>query len=460
LEINKKINILLVDDRFENLLSLEALLDSPSYTIVKAQSGEEALKYLLRDDYAVILLDVQMPGMDGFETARLIKGRKRSREIPIIFVTAINKEAEHVYSGYEAGAIDYIFKPLDSLTICAKVQGFVNLFLRNQRVVSYAEALKRKTDELQIACKDMNRAIEKLRKTEALARLIGESSLDSILLFNESGNILTMNPATKLMFGPSAAELLYQPVERILPSISRKTKDYPACRRFELNALRLDNSTFPAEIQIGEASLDDQRIFVCTTRDITERKAHIFELEYRAEHDELTGLGKRALLYNRMSEIIAKRDDTWRTFALCILDLDRFKIINDTFGHDCGDVLLRQVATRLKKSIGERNTAVRLGGDEFAVLMPGICIDEYVQQLEEIQKIFDKPFRIDGKHYDIRASVGVAHYPADGRDIQSLMRKADAAMYKVKRNRRKTVGIPINQEKQILNRENDFVSRI
>jgi CheY-like chemotaxis protein len=109
----QKAKILLVDDRPENLLALEAILSALDQTLVRASSGEEALKALLTDDFAVILLDVQMPGMDGFETAAHIKRRERTRDIPIIFLTAINHGPHHTFRGYAAGAVDYISKPFD-----------------------------------------------------------------------------------------------------------------------------------------------------------------------------------------------------------------------------------------------------------------------------------------------------------------------------------------------------------
>src|SRR5688572_25743784 len=107
-----RINILIVDDRPENLLALEAILEPLGQNLVRANSGREALKHLLTEDFALILLDVQMPGLDGFETAALIKQRERSRYIPIIFVTAISKSESFVFQGYSAGAVDYIFKPV------------------------------------------------------------------------------------------------------------------------------------------------------------------------------------------------------------------------------------------------------------------------------------------------------------------------------------------------------------
>ncbi len=141
-----KARILLVDDRPENLLALEAILSSLDQTLVRASSGEEALKALLADDFAVILLDVQMPGMDGFETASHIKRRERTRDIPIIFLTAINREPQHAFRGYSAGAVDYLAKPFDPWVLRAKVAVFVELYLTNRQLREQTELLRGQLD--------------------------------------------------------------------------------------------------------------------------------------------------------------------------------------------------------------------------------------------------------------------------------------------------------------------------
>lgn len=147
--------LLLVDDRPENLLALEAVLEPLGHRLVRADSGEEALRQLLRDDVAVIVLDVQMPGLDGFETAAAIKGRERTRDIPIIFLTALSREPEHRLLGYATGAVDYIFKPVDPDLLRAKVAVFVELHLAQRRVKEQAELLAWRTAELERSNADL-----------------------------------------------------------------------------------------------------------------------------------------------------------------------------------------------------------------------------------------------------------------------------------------------------------------
>ncbi len=179
MRFHEPIHILLVDDRPENLLALEAVLESERYNLVKATSGEEALRCLLKDEFAVIVLDVQMPGMDGIETAKLIKAREKTKEIPIIFISANSKEAEHLFAGYSAGAIDYMVKPFIPQILKSKIEGFVNMYLTNKRHKTQSMQLQQKTLELEKMNQELIRAKEDAEiaakaKTEFLAMMSHE----------------------------------------------------------------------------------------------------------------------------------------------------------------------------------------------------------------------------------------------------------------------------------------------
>ncbi|MHA0857875.1 response regulator [Paenibacillus sp. CMAA1364] len=149
MSVIESVHILLVDDRPENFLALEAVLGNEQYILIKANSGEEALRCLLKNEFAVIIMDVQMPGMDGIETARIIKARDKTKEIPIIFVSANNKEAEHLFAGYSAGAIDYMVKPFIPRILKSKVEAFVNMYLTSKKYKNQTFLLQQKTRELE-----------------------------------------------------------------------------------------------------------------------------------------------------------------------------------------------------------------------------------------------------------------------------------------------------------------------
>src|SRR5436190_21272451 len=150
-----KVNILLVDDKPENLLALEAVLEELGQELVKAHSGREALRQVLNHDFAVILIDVQMPTMDGFETVDLIKERERSRHTPVIFITALSRNETYISRGYSAGAVDYILKPIVPETLRSKVSVFVDLFHKSHEVERLNEDLARRAVELENANKDL-----------------------------------------------------------------------------------------------------------------------------------------------------------------------------------------------------------------------------------------------------------------------------------------------------------------
>jgi signal transduction histidine kinase len=169
-----KTNILLVDDRTENLLSLEAILEGLGQNLVKARSGTEALREVLRHDFAVILIDVQMPGMDGFETVDLIKERERSRYTPVIFLTALSRSDVYISKGYSVGAVDYMLKPIMPAILESKVSVFVELFRKSQEVKRLNEDLERRAGELAKSNSDLAKEIAERKRTEQQVRKLNE----------------------------------------------------------------------------------------------------------------------------------------------------------------------------------------------------------------------------------------------------------------------------------------------
>ncbi|WP_127533419.1 PAS domain S-box protein [Paenibacillus kobensis] len=242
----EKVNILLVDDREENLIALAALLDKPQYELYTATSGLEALRYVLSVDFAVILLDVQMPGMNGFETASLIKSREKSTHVPILFVTAISQASENVKQGYAVGAIDYLFKPFHPETLTLKIEAIV-------RMHQYQEQIKLQNE---------------------LLRIIGDTSNDTIITMDKLGTVITVNRASKPMFDYNPEQLIGKPINKLVPELyERLTEEDAGNSIIETNAVRRGGHRFPVDIQVGEAKVDNRHIFVCSVRDVTERKA-------------------------------------------------------------------------------------------------------------------------------------------------------------------------------------------
>lgn len=196
--MKEKANILIVDDRPENLLVMEGLLESVDCNILTANSGNEALSLMLDYDFALVLLDVQMPEMDGFETAELMRGRKKTKQIPIIFVTAISKEQRCIFKGYEVGAVDYLFKPIEPIILLSKVNIFIELFKQKQMLVEQSEQLELKIKEL-LELKEVNGQLKSLSTLDGLTGIPNRRSLDQFMEMTWADSVRESRELSMLM---------------------------------------------------------------------------------------------------------------------------------------------------------------------------------------------------------------------------------------------------------------------
>ncbi|MFS0661085.1 EAL domain-containing protein [Niallia alba] len=439
------INILLVDDRSENLLALEAIIEQKDYNLIKAHSGEEALKYLLKHDFAAILLDVQMPGIDGFGTAKIIKAREKTKNIPILFITANNMDSEHIFKGYSLGAIDYILKPFDPIILKAKVERLVELYKMNQMLKQQAERLEEKRIELEKANKELTRISSDLLVSEALANVISETSIDSMLVLDKDGAILKVNPTVERMFLFQNQELHQQNINMLFSS--EKARKYINSILTAIHTIesingdetskevvltRKDGTTFPAEIQFGKRYVQEKSIVACTIRDITKKKEDERQITYMAYHDGLTDLPNRRLFNHQLMKLVNKAKDNFEPLALLYLDMDRFKYINDSLGHLIGDRLLIEISKLLRRCMRHHDFVARVGGDEFNIILPNTNRETALESAENILNEFKKPLYVDNYELFITTSIGISIFPYDGEDSTILTKNADAALYRAK----------------------------
>ena len=290
------VEILIVDDRPENLLALEAILEPLGQTIVRAGSGDEALRKLLSHNVAMILLDVQMPGIDGFETARLIKSRERTKYIPIIFLTAISKDEEYVFEGYSVGAVDYMTKPFQPDILRSKVNVFVDLYQKQRQLVAQqgmlAEGQRR---ELEL------RHMHEIYESEARFSEIVGSAMDAIIAFDTDGVITLFNTSAERMFGTPATTAMTHDVraffpeairQEILDDICEQTNDkkeasigapHSGEHVLAFLAVRATGETFPVEATASCLDARGARTYTLIVRDISERKRVELELQAQAE---------------------------------------------------------------------------------------------------------------------------------------------------------------------------------
>ncbi len=321
--------VLLVDDRDENLLALEAVLTPTGCRLVKARSGDEALRALLKDDFAVILLDVQMPGLDGFETAEMIRSRERTRAVPIIFVTAISKESHHVFRGYEAGAVDYLFKPLDPVVLRSKVEVFVESYERGRALAQREELLRATFEDAPIG---MARA-------------------------DAAGRLRHVNGALCETAGREPGELVGRTLDELGPRAdagidAEQREDLAAGRiaRYEVQR-RLSGragTTIPVLVSVSlttpaEGSAPDQIIHV---QDLRERR--------RAERDREQLI--RAQAARAQAEAASERMRLMQSIAVAAL------------GAEDLDGLLRDVLDRLLDALDVDRAAIVLTDDEMRIV--------------------------------------------------------------------------------------------
>jgi two-component system cell cycle sensor histidine kinase/response regulator CckA len=259
--MEEPINILIVDDESRNLTVLETILDDPGYRLVRAESADQALLALVVEEFALLILDIRMPGMTGFELAQMIKERKKTALVPIIFLTAYDNDDEHVFEGYDRGAVDYLHKPVRPAILRAKVAIFAELYRRNRR-----------TDH-------------ELAAQQTQLKGIIASAMDAIIVVNENERVVVFNQAAESMFLCQHADAIGQPLTRFIPERFREeyrasmdvlTSTQPTYRSMgqtgALFALRPDGEEFPIEASVSHAQVDGTSLLTVILRDVTERK--------------------------------------------------------------------------------------------------------------------------------------------------------------------------------------------
>ncbi len=551
----EKPKILIVDDIRSNLVALRKLLGRLDCEVIEANSGNEALSYCIDFDFALALLDVDMPGMDGYEVARLLKEEPATQQTPVIFVTATYEDQEHRLLGYKAGAVDYIQKPVDDLVLLSKAAIFIELYNNRQiarRELKRSEAMRLASTENEVRFRQalidapipimlrsedgdvilLNRIWteltgytlhdipsvrewlvkalkeDKLEKVQfqieqqftkdewgamgefeirtvygnelvwdirsgplasisdgrrlaitmavditerkhaeeemRLATLVFQNSSEGMTVTDADGTIISVNPAFTALTGYTQEEVIGKN-PRILKSGRHDLAFYQTMWHDfntyghwegEIWNRRKSGEIYAERLRINTIYNQDGRPHrrVALFSDITQKKASEELIWQQANFDPLTGLPNRSMFHDRLEQEMKKSNRSNLPLALMFLDLDEFKAVNDTLGHDMGDVLLKEVTQRLRSCVRETDTVARLGGDEFTVILSEL--DEQCQNVELIAKIIllklAEPFLLDDHIVHISASIGITFYPEDAISFEELLKNADQAMYAAK----------------------------
>jgi len=430
---NTSEKILIVDDEKLHQYSLMALMEQSGYQVECVGGGVEAIERIQQTKIGIILLDLNMDGINGEDVMRYISSNKL--DITIIVVSG-ETSFEAAENALKHGAYDYIRKPYS-------IDNLLN---------SVNNATKKRQLEA-----DNIKMHSQLRESEKLHRYIVNKSPDIVYILDGKGCFTFINKRIETLLGYRVKEVIGKhytelvhadDIEKACFKFNERRTGKRASINIELKLKcknndqprNFDNRILPIEINsMGVYSSHNEnhdKKFIGTygiARDITDRIEAEEIIRFQAYHDMLTRLPNRTLLNDRLNQALthARRNDT--NLSVMFLDLDRFKMINDTLGHIVGDHLLQAVAMRLRHCLREGDTLARLGGDEFTLLLPEVQSKNDAEQIaRKIIKSLTLPFKIDNHELFVSTSIGISHYPEDGDSIESLIKHADIAMYSVK----------------------------
>jgi diguanylate cyclase (GGDEF)-like protein/PAS domain S-box-containing protein len=289
------------------------------------------------------------------------------------------------------------------------------------------------------------KAEQLLRESEERFRKLVDQAADSFFLIDMNQQIVDVNVQACKMLGYSRDDLLSVPLDRIHSSPQAERQQLMdqvisgETANFEDWLIRQDGTLVPVDIKLGLIQTDEQHMILALVRDITERKIAAERIEHMAYHDYLTGLPNRRFIMKRSEELLtaSKSKQDKLTHAVMVMDLDDFKVINDSLGHQAGDRLLQLVSIRLQNCVSPNTILARLGGDEFILLVPDWGSAENVNVINEsIMRSMDAPFTLDDRLVTVTTSIGISVYPNDGKDIHTLLKHADIALYQSKKQGR------------------------
>lgn len=430
---NPKASILIVDDEPINCKLFEALLRPEGYLTRSASSGKEALALVAQCAPDLILLDIMMPDMNGYEVANILKANPATANIPIVMVTALIDHNAHL-KGLKAGAEEFLTKPVDRAELWLRVRNLLRLKAFSDYLQNHSAILEQ---QVQARTSDLQRF-----------RTAMDTTTDAILLVNRhSMQFIEVNTTACKMLGYSREELLQMgpaQLETSMPTEQERAYDVlisgQGSNELRESLLRRkDGSQLQVEVRRQAIRCGADWIIVGVARDISERKETEQRLHQLAYYDVLTGLPNRRLFYETLKNILVQAADTGYKVAVLLIDLDHFKNINDTLGHLAGDQLLSKFSNRLVQCLPARDAVGRLGDDEFALLL--LLQDapqEAVQVANKVREELRAPFVLNGREVDVTASIGISIYPDDAADPQTLLKYADTAMHQAKQAGRDT----------------------
>lgn len=420
-DVGTKGRVLVTDDDPDLLESLHDLLEADGYDVRASQNAQSALATAEAYKPDIVLIDVRLGRTNGVDLVPVLK--QKFPEIVCIMMTAY-AESQSAVQAMRNGADDYILKPLQPDELMRTLDRLI-------------ESRRLKMEAVE--------ATRCLRESEQLVRGIMENVPDGMVTIDDNGRIESFNLAAERLFGFKAAEVVGKNVSLLMPHAIAAFHDRYIQRYLdtgragilgvgprEVRARCKNGSEFPMELAVSEMTVGGRRLFIGSMRDVTQRKIMEERLKTISVRDPLTGLANRALLHEQLSQLVEQAKRGGEDLAVIFVDLDDFKVVNDSLGHGGGDSLLQEAANRLRKIMRQSDIVARLGGDEFVVVSCVKRSEDASNIAEKIISSIAKPVVLQGESIFMSVSIGISTWPNDAEDAEALIRHADMAMYQAK----------------------------
>ncbi len=453
--------VLLVDDRPENLRVIEKILGQLDVDIVTAITGEEAVEAVVQRKFALVILDVMMPGMGGYEAADQIKAIEGLENLPIIFVTSSENETSQIIKGYQTGAVDYLFRPVNATILRSKVEVFLDLYQYQQSLAETAEKLKNAELELTDYITQLEELIARTNELTIEAdiasiqlRQVFNTCSEGMWVINGDYSIKQINSSLTQMIGVSEQDALGRKCHEMITSPICQTDKCPlqkvtrGAKQYECDIdVTRDNGTRGSFIVSATpySGIEVDKVGIVESfKDITERKKMEEalndaneKLQTLAITDGLTNIPNHRHFANTLTDEWNRAIRSEQQLAVIMCDIDYFKFYNDTYGHQEGDDCLKAVAQAIAKCAQRMTDLVaRYGGEEFVVLLPDTDEENAAKVAERVRVAVNSleiPHESSQVDQHVSVSLGVAAMvPTQDGDAETLVSNADTALYAAK----------------------------